>query len=123
MRMGRWYTDLMDVYRTEDYKDGSLAKKRRVPVLSAVPCRLYRGERPTPRMQQTAASVEYINKLMIDPDVDLQAGDEIFITRGGNLPEGRRIDRAPLRFFAGQPYYYDDRLPHQEVGLSREART
>ena len=44
MNWNDWYTDLMEIRRTETVKDGQLSRKERKVVRSGVPCRVYRSQ-------------------------------------------------------------------------------
>lgn len=44
MNWNDWYTDLMEIRRTETVKDGNLTRKERKVVCSGVPCRVYRSQ-------------------------------------------------------------------------------
>lgn len=120
-----WYTDRMDIYRATDVKEGALTRKERVKVQKDVPCRIYRPGARGPAMSQTAASVTSESKLACDNSVDICAGDELHITRGGMLGQTGKA----LRFFAGRPEkYYEPfgavmpELSHQEIILLEEER-
>ena len=71
-------------------------------------------------MTSTTARERSSEKLACDLTVDIQAGDELLVVRGGNLGyEGRQE-----RYFAGNPVQYYDLvggaltgLQHKEVGL------
>ena len=76
-------------------------------------------------MSQTAASVTGESKLACANSVDIRAGDEVHITRGGRLGQ----NSGELRFFAGRPEKYYEPfgavmpgLAHQEVALLEEER-
>ena len=120
-----WYTDIADVYRVQQVKDGSLTRNERKQVLAAVPCRVYRsGDRPV-NMQQTAAYVQQTDKLACAVDVDIRAGDELIVTRGAKLGNPGPITRA----FAADPVYYYEPfgavipgLAHQEIPLLQQER-
>lgn len=120
-----WYTDLADVYRIQQVKDGSLTRNERKKVLAAVPCRVYRsGDNPI-RMQQTAANVQQTDKLACGLDVDIHAGDELIVTRGAKLGRAGPVTRA----FAADPVYYYEPfgavipgLAHQEIPLLQQER-
>jgi hypothetical protein len=60
------------------------------------------------------------NKLSCALDVDIKAGDELLVVRGGVLGS----NRESVRYLAGEPQYFYDPvggaltgLQHQEVGL------
>lgn len=115
-----WYTDLVDVYRVVNVTIGHVDEQRRQKVGAAIPCRVYNSQKNGPSMQDGAARVNSSDKLACAVDVDVKAGDELFITRGGAL--GRSGE--PERYFAGNPQHYYDPvggaltgLEHLEVGL------
>lgn len=120
---GDWYTDLMDVYRNMDVVHGNMDGKERGKVLEKVPCRIYSVKKNGPRMRQTGAVTDSIDKLACDLAVTLKAGDELHVIRGGMLG----IQEEPERYFADKPHpYYDpvggvlSGLEHQEVALLTE---
>ncbi len=120
-----WYTDLADVYRVVPEKTGNLTRHRRENVLSAVPCRIYRGAGRPVDMRQDAARVKQSSKLAADNAADIREGDELIITRGGRLGQAR----DKIRAFAGKPEYYYEPfgavapgLAHQEIVLLEEER-
>lgn len=120
-----WYTDRVDIWRTVDVKTGNLTRKRREMVLSSVPCRIYRSDDKAPTMTSTDAEIKQTNKLAVDLSVDIRAGDELIITRGGGLGHGEET----LRVFAGTPNRYYEPfgavipgLAHIEVVLLEEER-
>ena len=116
-----WYTDTADIYRTVPVKEGNLTRQERQKVnTSPVPCRIYRPEKGPPAMEKTAARKQSSEKMSCDLSVDIRAGDEILIVRGGNLGHANK----PERYFAGSPVQYYDPvggaltgLQHKEVGL------
>ena len=74
-------------------------------------------------MTGTASRVRSVEKLACDLSVDIRAGDELEVIRGGNLGHASR----PERYFAGAPASYYDPvggaltgLQHKEVGLLRD---
>ena len=110
----------MDIRRVVSAKDGALTVHKRELVAEDVPCRIYRAGAHGPRMQPTAAYTESEDKLACANSVDVRAGDELLIRRGGGLGERRPVIRA----FAGDPVYYHEHfgavmpgLAHQEIGL------
>lgn len=115
-----WYTDRMDVRRVVPEQDGALTVHRRETVAEDVPCRIYRAGAHGPRMQPTAAYTESGDKLACANSVDVRAGDELIIRRGGGLG----ALHPAIRAFAGDPVYYHEPfgavmpgLAHQEIGL------
>lgn len=116
-----WYTDLAEVRRVRDVREGSLTKHERVTIAEGIHCRVYQNSAHPPQMSRGAASAEDgSDKLACDPSVDIQAGDELLIRRGGLLGQTGQTMRA----FAGEPAYFHEPfgavmpgLAHQEIGL------
>ena len=115
-----WYTDIVDVYRVVNATTGNIDTQARQQVGSAIPCRVYSSQKNGPSMQDSAARVNSTGKLSCAVDVDIRAGDELLVTRGGALGRGGE----PERYFAGNPQHYYDPvggaltgLEHLEVGL------
>lgn len=118
-----WYTDKVNIYRVEDKKVGNVAKKQRVLKSEGIPCRIYSAKKDGPSMQDTAARSVSTEKMACDLSIDIKAGDELQIIRGGGLGRTGTAER----FFSGSPQQYYDPvggalsgLEHQEVGLLRE---
>lgn len=115
-----WFTDLMDIYRVEAVTTGALTRQERVLVASAVPCRIYSPQKNNLNLRQAASAVYGDEKLACAVDADIQAGDELLVTRGAAL--GRKT--KPVRYIASQPVLYFDPvgaaatgLEHMEVGI------
>ena len=120
-----WYTDTMDVWRNVSAKDGNLTRQERQQVLTGIPCRIYQSDSKPISMSQTASSVSQNDRLACDVSVDIRAGDELIITRGGKL--GRQS--PTVRAFASDPNLYYEPfgaimpgLAHQEIRLLEEER-
>lgn len=119
-----WYTDTVDIYRVVPVKDGHLTKQERQKQNKAlIPCRIYSSKRDGPIMGGTAAKERSMEKMACDLSVDIKAGDELRIVRGGNLGYANQEER----YFAGGPQRYYDPiggaltgLEHQAVGLLKE---
>lgn len=125
MNFTDWYTDTMEIYRAVPTTTGNLTSNERQKVASNIPCRIYHSDRKALDMSQTAASYNLTDKLMCANSVDLRAGDELVITRGGKL--GKAVET--IRTFAGDPTHYFEPfgavipgLAHQEVSLLRQER-
>lgn len=115
-----WYTDTVDVWRVVSVVSGNITTQRRQQVGAVIPCRVYSSQKNGPNMTDTAARTQSTDKLACDLSVDIQAGDELLVTRGGNLGK----TNTPERYFAGNPQQYYDPvggaltgLEHQEIGL------
>jgi hypothetical protein len=122
-----WYTDLMTINRVENHKVGNITKQRRVVKAVGVPCRVYKNSNPQSAMKDTAAETTPQDMLACDNSVDIQAGDELLVIRGGGLPNGK--NNSPTRYFAGLPSNYYEPfggvmpgLAHQQVPLSGTTR-
>lgn len=118
-----WYTDTVDVYRIQNQTTNNLTTQQRVPVSTGTPCRIYQSDNQPINMQQDAAYIKQADRLMCDPSVDIQPGDQLIIHRGAVL--GRT---APdIRAFAAAPNYYFEPfgaimpgLAHQEIRLLQQ---
>ena len=116
-----WYTDTMDIYRVVPVKKGSIDRQERQKVNEApVPCRVYSLSKDGPDITSNAARDRSSAKLACDLSVDIRAGDERMVVRGGGLGHVNQ----PERYLAGQPASYYDPvggaltgLQHKEVGL------
>ena len=120
-----WYTDSMDIYRVTQDKSGAVVRNSRTRVFQKVPCRIYQDSAPTPSMKRQAADFSQTMKIACANDVDIRAGDEIIITRGGRLGYTSEMSRA----FAGEPHKYYEPfgavlpgLEHQEIALLQMER-
>lgn len=123
MNFTDWYTDTIDVYRIQNQTTNNLTTQQRVPVSTGTPCRIYQSDNQPINMQQDAAYIKQADRLMCDPSVDIQPGDQLIIHRGAVL--GRT---APdIRAFAADPNYYFEPfgaimpgLAHQEIRLLQQ---
>lgn len=123
MNWSDWYTDLMDVYRVQEVKDGNLTRHERVQVSADIPCRIYQSDSKPIHMTQTAANIQQDDKLACGVSVDVRAGDELLIHRGKRLGKAGPTVRA----FAADPNVYYEPfgaiipgLAHQEIRLMQE---
>ena len=125
MNWSDWYTDTMSIYRVQETLDGSLTRHERVQVSENIPCRIYQSDSKAINMTETAANVSQNDHLACDVSVDVRAGDELVITRGGRLGK----PGPTIRAFAGEPnLYYEpfgaiiQGLAHQEIRLLQQER-
>ena len=125
MNFADWYTDLMDVYRTVPSKEGNLTVNTRKKLYSGIPCRIYKSDNKALDMSQQAASYNQTDKLMCANSVDVRAGDELYITRGGRLGHKGEVIRA----FPDNPTHYYEPfgavipgLSHQEMAILKQER-
>lgn len=120
-----WYTDTMDIYRVQDMQDGALTRHERQQVRTGIPCRVYQSDNKPINMTTTAADVQQNDHLACDISIDVRAGDELIITRGGRLGRTGPVIRA----FAADPNLYYEPfgaimpgLAHQEIRLLQQER-
>lgn len=120
-----WYTDTMSIYRVQETMDGNLTRHERVQVFENIPCRIYQSDNKPINMTQTASNISQNDHLACDVSVDIHAGDELIITRGGKL--GRQ--GPTIRAFASDPNLYYEPfgaiipgLAHQEIRLMEQER-
>lgn len=120
-----WYTDTMDIYRVQDVQDGALTRHERQQVRTGIPCRVYQSDNKPINMTTTAADVQQNDHLACDISIDIRAGDELIITRGGRLGRAGPVIRA----FAADPNLYYEPfgtimpgLAHQEIRLLQQER-
>lgn len=125
MNWSDWYTDTMSIYRVQETMDGNLTRHEREQVSENIPCRIYQSDNRAINMEQTAASLKESDHLACDISVDVRAGDELVITRGGRLGKPGPVIRA----FAGEPNLYYEPfgaiipgLAHQEIRLLQQER-
>ena len=118
-----WYTDTMSIYRVQETMDGNLTRHERVQVSEDIPCRIYQSDNRPINMAETAANLKESDHLACDVSVDVRAGDELVITRGGRLAKPGPVIRA----FAGEPNLYYEPfgaiipgLAHQEIRLLQQ---
>ena len=119
-----WYTDTVDIYRVVTEQKGNISSQARKKINAAsIPCRVYSSKRDGPVLTGTAAAERSTEKMACDLSVDIQAGGELEVIRGGGLG----IQGKPERYFSGTPQdYYDPvggaltQLQHKEVGLLRD---
>lgn len=120
----QWYTDTVDIYRVVNTTDRNITRQKRQKVNSEpIPCRVYLPGKGGPSMTANAAREKSSEEMACDLSVDIQAGDELMVVRGGALGHSN----APERYFAGTPVSYYDPvggaltgLQHKEVGLLRD---
>ena len=125
MNWSDWYTDTMSIYRVQETLDGSLTRHERAQVSENIPCRVYQSDSRAINMTETAANVSQNDHLACDISVDVRAGDELVITRGGRLGKPGPVIRA----FAADPNFYYEPfgailpgLAHQEIRLLQQER-
>lgn len=125
MNFKAWYTDTVDIYRTVQGQTGALTRQTRERVQEGVVCRVYEDSGKPVEMTGQAAQIKQTSKLACDNAVDIRAGDELIIHRGGAI--GKAV--FDIRAFAGDPHYQFEpfgavrpRLAHQEIVLLQQER-
>ena len=120
-----WYTDTMTIYRVQEVMDGNLTRHKRAQVSENIPCRIYQSDNRPINMAETAANLKESAHMACDISVDVRAGDELVITRGGRLGK----PGPTIRAFAGEPNLYYEPfgaiipgLSHQEIRLLQQER-
>lgn len=118
-----WYTDTVDVYRTVRVSDGTIDRQERKLVGEGICCRVYSPRNDGPSITENAARSRSQEKMAVDLETDIRAGDELYIVRGGALG----CTNQPERYIAGDPVSYYDPvggaltgLEHMEVGLLKD---
>ena len=123
MNFTDWYTDTVDIWRVTPTTTNGLTTNTLTELYTAVPCRIYQSDNQPINMQLGAAYIKQADRLMCDPSVDIQPGDELIIHRGAVL--GRT---APdIRAIAADPNLYYEPfgavmpgLAHQEIRLLQQ---
>ena len=125
MNYADWYTDKMEIWRNAPKIEDGLTSYARQKIANNVPCRIYLSDSQPITMEQTASHVKQNDKLMSGVDVDIKAGDQLIIKRGGGLG----YSTTTIRAFAAEPNYYFEPfgavmpdLSHIEVRLLQEER-
>lgn len=125
MNWSDWYTDTADIFRVQAVMDGYLTRHERTLCAAGIPCRIYRSDSRAIQMSETAASLQQEDRLACSLSVDIRAGDELLIHRGGRL--GR--PGPTIRAVAAEPdIYYEPfgavipGLEHQEIRLLQQER-
>lgn len=120
MDFSNWYTDTVDILRVDSLQLGNITKQERKTIAEKVPCRVYSTQISGPSMGANAARVRSTEKLACAVSVDIKAGDELHVVRGGNVGKTSPYER----YFAGNPQEFYDPvggaltgLQHKEVGL------
>jgi len=104
---------------------GNITKQERQEVAKGIPCRVYQNTRNDVKMNTSDSTTSSRDMLACANSVDIRAGDELFILRGGKLGQ-KGLEK---RYFAGEPAEYFEpfggvkpRIAHQQIPLSGESR-
>lgn len=105
----RMYTDLVTIFRYQQVKDPVTKETKLVlqPIYTDQPCRI--SQRTLGQNNQTEAQNEiaYETKLFIAPELEIQQGDMLEVTRG----------TVTRKYTAGEPFTYST---HQEISIQRK---
>lgn len=125
MNFQDWYTDTVDIWRVVPTTTNNLTTNERQELYTGIPCRIYESDSKPIDMSQQGASINQNDHLMCDNSVDIRAGDQLIIHKGGGL--GKTV--ANIRAFAADPNYYFEPfgavipgLAHQEIRLLQQER-
>lgn len=125
MNFQDWYTDTVDIWRVVPTTTNNLTTNERQELYTGIPCRIYESDSKPIDMSQQGASINQNDRLMCDNSVDILAGDQLIIHKGGGL--GKTV--ANIRAFAADPNYYFEPfgavipgLAHQEIRLLQQER-
>lgn len=125
MNFQDWYTDTVDIWRVVPTTTNNLTTNERQELYTGIPCRIYESDSKPIDMSQQGASINQNDRLMCDNSVDIRAGDQLIIHKGGGL--GKTV--ANIRAFAADPNYYFEPfgavipgLAHQEIRLLQQER-
>ncbi|WP_328802021.1 ABC transporter ATP-binding protein [Paenibacillus sp. LX16] len=105
------YEDSCAVYRYQDAKDpvSRETKQTAIMIYESLACRLSQTGLAKNGQSDAQNDTQYDAKLFLNPEVDIQQGDMILVTRRARLD-------VPERFVAGEPF--PPYLTHQEVNLT-----
>lgn len=125
MNFQNWYTDTVDIWRVVPTTANNLTTNERQELYTGILCRIYESDSKPIDMSQQGASINQNDRLMCDNSVDIRAGDQLIIHKGGGL--GKTV--ANIRAFAADPNYYFEPfgavipgLAHQEIRLLQQER-
>lgn len=125
MNFQDWYTDTVDIWRVVPTTTNNLTTNERQELYTGIPCRIYESDSKPIDMSQQGASINQNDRLMCGNSVDIRAGDQLIIHKGGGLGE----TVANIRAFAADPNYYFEPfgavipgLAHQEIRLLQQER-
>lgn len=125
MNFADWYTDTVDIWRVVPTTTNNLTTNSLAEMYTGVPCRIYQSDNQPINMEQTAAHIKQADRLMCDPSVDIQPGDQLIIHRGAGLEK----TTPAIRAFAADPNLYFEPfgavipgLAHMEVRLLQQER-
>lgn len=107
-KIERMYVDHADIYRYEKVKNPEtmVDETKLVAKYEDIPCRISQRALATVNQTEAQNNIAYETKLFISPDLEINQGDLIKISRNG-------VER---RYEAGEPFLYPT---HQEVSLQR----
>jgi hypothetical protein len=105
----RMYTDRATIYRHVPVKDPVKKETKLVPqpVCTDQPCRISQRALATNDQIEAQNEIRYETKLFIAPELEIQQGDMLEVTRG----------TVTRKYTAGEPFLYST---HQEISIQRK---
>lgn len=86
-------------------------------IYSDQPCRLSQKQLATNGQTDAQNDIRYETKLFIAPELELQQGDMLEVTRGRNTAAGWEPIAPMRKYEAGEPFPY---VTHQEISIQRK---
>lgn len=105
----RLYEDKCTIYRYQNVTDPDTYEtvQKPVPVYEDQPCRISQRALATNNQSEAQNTIQYETKLFIAPEIKIEQGDLLTVTRGSET----------RKFEAGEPFPYPS---HQEVSIQRK---
>ena len=104
------YEDICTISRMVDIEKPSGEKRKALqPAYEDKPCKLSQKALASNGQTEAANNISYETKLFIAPELEIQQGDTIEVTRRGRV----------MKFVAGEPFVYGS---HQEISLQRKGK-
>lgn len=101
------YEDTCDIVRAVEKENKNITQTEEQTVYTAVPCALSTGNNPTSQTE-TVNNIQYDAKIFTAPEIEVKAGDKIFLNRLGV--------KKLLFESVGEPAIYKT---HQEIMAKR----
>ena len=116
----RLYDDRATISRYVSADDPVTKKTKQTfhAVHSDVPCRLSQTGLAKNGQTEAQNNIASESKLFLAPEVVIQQGDDLIVTRGRKTETGWEPIAAPRRYQAGEPF--PPYQTHQEVSLQRK---
>lgn len=125
-----WYTDKFSVYRNLITETMGVSDTKRKLISKDNFGRIYRKSKPSLNTTPQAAQLQITDSLICDIDVDIKAGDEIWVLRGWSINKIKNEKKQVNIYIAGEPVDYytpyggvSPDISHKEVQLQNTLRT